>query len=115
MIIFDENVDQFFIKQLKKKNYDFISIRELHPGISDNEVIEITKSYKGLLITEDKDFGELVFSHNISDCSVILLRYNKQDYEKISNNIIDVLEKYYQKPNHYFIAITKNKIRIRKI
>ena len=115
MIIIDENIDQVLIDRLDKDNYEIISIREHQPGISDRKVIEIAKSKKGLVITEDKDFGELVFSHNIRDCSVIFLRYHKPDYDQIEKNIIKVMEDYYNKPGHFFITITKKKIRIRKI
>jgi len=115
MIIIDENVDHILIDWLAGKKYKIISIKEYKRGISDREVIELAKSEKGLIITEDKDFGELVFSHGIKDCSVIFLRYNKMDYDLIEKNILRVLKEYYENPGHYFITITKRKIRIRKI
>lgn len=74
MIIIDENVGQELINQLVGFGYEVYSIREHQQGISDNLVIEIAKLKKGVLITEDKDFGELIFSHDIKDCSVIFLR-----------------------------------------
>ena len=61
MIIADENVDQWLIDELLKAEFDVISIRNEHPGISDNQVIQLAISQKAVLITEDKDFGELVF------------------------------------------------------
>lgn len=97
------------------QEYEVFSIRKHHPGISDRKVIELVKRKKGILVTEDKDFGELVFSHNIKDCSVILLRYSKSDFEQIKRNLLKVLEIYYNNPGHYFITITKNKTRIRNI
>ena len=115
MIIFDENVDQRIIDQIDKCRYEIISIKNVNPGISDREVIKFAKSKKGLIITEDKDFGELIFSYNIKECSVIFLRYNKIDLNKIEKNISKVLENFYQKPEHFFITITSDKIRIRKI
>ena len=115
MIIIDENVDQVLIDRLGTENFETFSIRHQHAGISDREVINIAKEKKGLIITEDKDFGELVFSYNIRDCSVILLRYDKQDYENIVKNLVQVITNYYEKPGHVFITITKNKIRVRKI
>jgi predicted nuclease of predicted toxin-antitoxin system len=51
--------------------HEVYSIREHQQGISDRMVIETVKLKKGFLITEDKDFGELIFSHGIRDCSVI--------------------------------------------
>jgi predicted nuclease of predicted toxin-antitoxin system len=115
MIVIDENVDQILIDRLVSKNYKIISIREYKPGISDREVTELAKLKNGLVITEDKDFGELVFSYDIKNCSVIFLRYDKKDYNQIEKNILKVLENYYKNPGHHFITVTKKKIRIRKI
>lgn len=115
MIIIDENVDQVLVDRLASKKYKIIPIREYKPGISDREVIELAKLKKGLVITEDKNFGELVFSYDIKDCSVIFLRYDKIDYDHIEKNILKLLEVYYENPGHFFITITKRKIRIRKI
>lgn len=115
MITADENVGQDLINELVELGYEVYSIREHQPGISDRMVIETVKSKKGFLLTEDKDFGELIFSHGIRDCSVIFLRYNKQDIEQINKNIIKTLESYYRNKGHFFITITKDKIRIRKI
>ena len=65
MIIINENVDQVLIDRLRTENFETFSIRHQHAGISDRKVINIAKEKKGLIITEDKDFGELVFSYNI--------------------------------------------------
>jgi len=50
---------------LSRNEYLVYSIREHHQGINDRMVVETVKSKNGLLITEDKDFGELIFSHGI--------------------------------------------------
>ena len=115
MITADENVGQELIDQLLELGYEVYSIRKHQPGISDRMVIETVKLKKGFLLTEDKDFGELIFSHGIRDCSVIFLRYNKQDIEQINRNVIKTLDSYYRNLGNFFITITKDKIRIRKI
>lgn len=33
--------------------------------MDDDKIIELAKSQKNILITEDKDFGESVFAHQI--------------------------------------------------
>ena len=53
--------------------------------------------------------------HDIKDCSVIFLRYQKTDYEQISRSLIKVLKDYYKSSGHFFITITKSRIRINKI
>jgi predicted nuclease of predicted toxin-antitoxin system len=115
MIIIDENVDQVLIDKLETCNYEVFSIRENNPGMNDREIIHFAKDNKGMIITEDKDFGELVFSYGIQSCTVIFLRYKKDEYDFIEKNIMTVLNEFYLQNRNFFITITKNKIRIRKI
>ena len=83
MIVFDENVENYWIQLIKNKGYQYISIRDNNAGITYKEVVEIVKKHKGLLITEDKDFGELIFSHGIDGLSVLFMRYDQPNYEQI--------------------------------
>ena len=46
MIVFDENIEQYWIDLIKKKGYPFISIRTQYQGISDKEVINIKSSFQ---------------------------------------------------------------------
>jgi predicted nuclease of predicted toxin-antitoxin system len=115
MIFFDENVETFWLELVKGKGYKIFSIKENHPGISDKEVLEIAKSLGGLLITEDKDFGELIFSYGIEGVSVLLMRYDQPQYELIEKSVLKCLEEHFNDPDTCFITITKNKIRTRRI
>lgn len=115
MIILDENIEQYWIDLIKSKGYDYISIREQHQGISDLQVVEIVKKYQGILITEDKDFGELVFAHGIQCVSILFLRYDQPLFDQIMKPVLEVIEKYQLGQMVGFITITKNKVRIRKI
>ena len=115
MIIVDKNIDQEIIRNLIDNDFDILSIKKNSPGISDKDIISIAKSIKGIVLTEDKDFGELVFSHQITDCSVIFLRYKKPDLQDIIKALINTLSIYISKPGLVFITITRSKIRVRSI
>lgn len=58
MIIADENIDFKLIRKLRLLDFEVLSIKEKHKGISDFEIIQIAKETNGILITEDSDFGE---------------------------------------------------------
>lgn len=75
----------------------------------------MAKTHNGLGITENKDFGELIFSHNIQGCSVILLRYGKSDLKAVENNLLKTLDYYKNIDDCYFFTINGKKIRVRKI
>ncbi len=115
MIIADENLERYWIELLRSKQYEVLSIAESYPHITDLEVAALTQQHKGILITEDKDFGELVFAYGISNLSVVFLRYDQPEHSQIENELITIIEKYQHHETPHFITISKNKIRIRKI
>src|SRR2546430_14204310 len=115
MIIADENIEQYWISLLRNSGYEVLSIRELHPGIADNEVVNIGKAYNGLLLTEDKDFGELVFAHDIKGLSIVFLRYHQPNYSEVETALMGIIKTYYKSGQHYFITITASTVRIRSI
>jgi len=114
MIIADENIDNRIILALRKANHRVTSIAEDYPGIPDEDVMNLTVSLEGILLTCDKDIGEWVFAHGRKGFSVLFLRYDNEEIDDIIKNIILILEKLTSK-EHLFISITKNKIRQRKI
>lgn len=97
MIIADENLHQLFIDQLITAGFDVFSIRDKLGGIPDYEVASFARYKKGLLITEDKDFGELVYAHNLRGVSIVFLRYDKTDLERVGSNLLKIVEQYHEK------------------
>jgi len=85
-IIADENLHSFLVRHLKEKGYDVFPISEKLAGIPDEEVVKIVQKQKGILVAEDKDFGELVFAYRIAKVTIIFLRYRMPELEKIAEN-----------------------------
>lgn len=115
MIIADENLHQQFIDRLSADGFDVFLIREQLSGISDYEVAAFAQHKQGLIITEDKDFGELVFAHNIRSISVVFLRYDKADLNQVTQSLLRIVREYFDKTDNYFITITATKIRISQL
>lgn len=115
MIIADENLYQQFIDRLSANGFDVFLIREQLSGISDYEVAAFAQHKQGLIITEDKDFGELVFAHNLRGISVVFLRYDKADLEQVTENLLRIVGEYSHKADTYFITITATKIRVTQL
>ncbi|MDQ3019207.1 MAG: DUF5615 family PIN-like protein [Bacteroidota bacterium] len=111
----DENIDSRIIKELRNRDFIVISIREKYGGMPDEDVLYLCKDNKAILLSEDKDFGEWVFAYDFKDVSVILLRYNPIDLQKIIPSIINLLSEHDSELISKFVVITTNKIRIRNI
>jgi predicted nuclease of predicted toxin-antitoxin system len=107
MIIADENVEKYRIDLLRNSNYQVYSIREIHPGISDTEIIALVKNKKSILLKEDKDFGELVFAHSFRDISIIFLRYDQPLYDTVEKQLRSAIELYHDSDMPVFVTVTK--------
>ncbi len=81
-IIADESVNFRFVKLLRAQGFEIYAIGESNVGISDTDVVKIAQKENSILITEDKDFGELVFAHQIKETKIVFLRYEKEEEEK---------------------------------
>lgn len=115
MILADEGLNGNIVRVLRSEGHDVVWIKEVHPGMADEDIIKLAITDNKILITEDKDFGEWIFSHHLSGLTIIFLRYNKSDFELILNYLIRVLKSCMNSPQKEFITINKNKVRRRSI
>jgi len=74
-IVADEGVDRQVVEQLRRENHEVIYVAELAPGISDDEVLQLANERGAVLLTADKDFGELVFRLNRTSGGIMLIRW----------------------------------------
>ena len=49
---------------LRELNYDFTSIGEDNPSISDKAVMKIAENEQRIILTFNRDYGELIYKHN---------------------------------------------------
>jgi predicted nuclease of predicted toxin-antitoxin system len=70
----DECVDRQIVDRLRREGHEVLYVAEMAPGISDNEVLSLTNQEKSILLTADKDFGELIFRQGKIATGVTLVR-----------------------------------------
>ena len=114
IIVADESVDFRVIAHLRELGYDIYAIMEQARSISDIEVLKIAVEKKALLITEDKDFGELVFRLQLPHTGVLLLRLVSLPIDERLRKISDALQFYPQLVN-VFSVLSNNTIRIKQL
>ena len=68
----DESCAMPVIRALREAGHDVVAIAEVARGASDDQVLERATEDKRVLITEDRDFGELVYARGRSSAGVIL-------------------------------------------
>ena len=110
MILADECVNGFLVRDLREAGFDIEWIVEIAAGIPDIDVIAHAKRNKQILITEDKDFGEWVFAHKITGLNIIFLRYDKTHYNQIVAFLKELIPTLIDDSSYYFITINKIKL-----
>ena len=64
-LLVDENVDKSIVDELRQNGHNVLYIAEFAPSINDETVLHQANQNRALLLTEDKDFGELVFRQSL--------------------------------------------------
>ncbi len=114
-ILADGNVDYRIVKALRNEGVEVIALVDECPGITDFEVIEKAKELNAALLTEDADFGRLVFAYGKKINGVIYLRYPSVEYLKIAEVLRKFLKENWNNINGKFVVLTPKKIRIRRM
>lgn len=109
----DENIDSEIVQRLRSDGHQVLSIAEMQPSIPDAAVLSLANTRKAVLLTSDKDFGELVFRQKRLHSGIILIRLaGLQSHEK-ANQISSVIHRHKDKLASSFTVITADSVRFR--
>ncbi|MCK9914492.1 DUF5615 family PIN-like protein [Microbacteriaceae bacterium K1510] len=70
----DECIDAGLVAYLRHSDHDVLYMAEAAPASNDTDVMARALREERLLLTEDKDFGDLVFRHGVAVPGIVLLR-----------------------------------------
>jgi predicted nuclease of predicted toxin-antitoxin system len=109
----NENIAEDCVSRLRQRGHDVLWIRETAAGSSDLEVISRARSEQRLLITFDKDFGEMVFRQAANTThGIILFRISQPSSMAVSERIASVLDSRNDWSGH-FSVVDDSTIRMR--
>jgi predicted nuclease of predicted toxin-antitoxin system len=113
-ILADENIEREIVSALREAGHSVSDIKETSPGIEDTDVLRIAYNSESILITNDKDFGDLVHREGRFSRGVILLRFGKLEIAERVDLLLGVLEERGTEFYDAFAVITATGVRIRK-
>jgi predicted nuclease of predicted toxin-antitoxin system len=111
----DESCDFSIVLALRAAGHDVVAVAELAGGVPDREVIELARTDRRVLLTEDKDFGQLVFSALAGSAGVILIRYPTAVRDRLALNVVHLTEKLGAKLERAFVTLTPGRIRVNRL
>ncbi len=96
---------------LRIEGYDVFSVFDEARGISDDEVFAKAFAENWILLTNDKDFGEIVFRENRQHHGIIFLRLDDERADNKINILRQLITNYSDKLPGQFVTVTETKVR----
>ena len=98
---------------LNNEGFNIRAIRDINPRMNDKEVLNLAVLENRILITMDKDFGELVYNSGKHHAGVLILRLEDADGDTKVEVTKKILAEYYDKIESHFCVFQDGRIRIR--
>jgi predicted nuclease of predicted toxin-antitoxin system len=98
---------------LRTQGFDAVSVSEESPQTSDLDILRRAVAEQRIVVTNDKDFGEMVYRDNYRHRGVLLLRLADDRVVTKIRVVAAVLSQYVDRLQDRFVVATEQNIRIR--
>ena len=113
-LLADEDIHRQIVADLRADGHDVISISEEFPSVQDETVLQLANHNNAILITSDKDFGELTYRQSLIHHGVVLIRLAGLPTSEKSIILRNLIAAHGHELARAFTVVTPNQIRIRK-
>ena len=108
----DESCDFSVVRALRTAGFDVVAVVESAPGATDERVIELGRSGGKILLTEDRDFGRLVFAATRATSGVSSSAFPRDAARSCPRRILDLIRREDDRLEKSFTVVGPNRIRI---
>jgi predicted nuclease of predicted toxin-antitoxin system len=113
--IADENISRLVIERLRTAGFDVVAVRDLAPGISDRDVLKTATAEERIVLTEDRDFGELVIRQRINVEGVILLELERLTNDGEAEMVLATISAHAAALEGKLVVLEPGRVRVRPL
>lgn len=110
----DESVEFPVVTYLRSQGHDVVAVAEDFPSTADADILASAWQQERILVTNDRDFGELVFFHELPHRGIIFFRLPRQDVLSKIERLDTLFTKFKKRLFDHFVVVKEDSIRIRK-
>jgi predicted nuclease of predicted toxin-antitoxin system len=111
----DENIARALVAWARASGDDVMYAAEIRPGESDTAWLREAESQQRLILTSDKDFGELVFRDRLNSHGIVLLRLDELSMSARIARLRQAWPVVQANTSGKFVVITPGKVRVRAL
>ena len=98
---------------MSQEGFNVIAISKVNPEMADSDIIKLANHEDAIIITMDKDFGELVFKIHSSHKGILLLSLEDAVAEEKLSAIQNIFPNHLSQMKTNFCVYQNGKLRIR--
>ena len=114
-LLADECVDCRIIAWLRSVGHDVLAVRDTCRGARDGDVLALARRDDRMLMTEDKDFGELALRSAESLPGIVLLRETDAALQQVLAALSTLLSADETSLRGSLVVVRGARIRVRKL
>lgn len=111
----DENCDHAVVRALRADGYDVAALAETTTRSIDDLIIEQARREQRILLTEDKDFGWLVFVRAAASIGVILIRFPAPARAGLGPAVSQLVREHASEIRGTFTVVEPGRVRISRL
>jgi predicted nuclease of predicted toxin-antitoxin system len=108
----DESCDFAVVRALRADGFDVHAISEITSRSEDRALLEQAERERRILLTEDKDFGWLVFVSHVDSPGVILIRFPGNARQTLAQTVSRIVREQGEKLIGRFVVVQPGHVRI---
>jgi predicted nuclease of predicted toxin-antitoxin system len=108
----DESCDFRVVRALRAAGHDVVAVADIAPGASDDVVIEMAARDGRLLLTEDRDFGQLMYAAGKPAFGVILMRFPSTVRAALPGSVVAFVGEHGARLAGRFVVMEPGRVRI---
>ena len=114
-LLADENCRRTLVEALRAAGHDVLWISEVARGADDDEIIEASIREQRVVITQDKDFGELAIRADRPLPGIVLLRFAAGDDRTMTEKLLRLLTAFEKEIDGRLVVLTERGQRLRRL
>jgi predicted nuclease of predicted toxin-antitoxin system len=111
----DESCDFAVVRALRAAGYEVAAVAEVAPQADDTDVIARAVREARILLTEDKDFGQLVYAAARASTGVILIRFPPPTRPTLPARVLAAILLHEDQLGRSFVVIEPHRVRVRLV
>ena len=104
----DQDASLSVVRSLRADGHDVVAIADVLPGSDDALVMDLAR----ILLTEDKDFGQLVYANMQPSAGVIFIRYPANNRKTLPDAVVKLIKEAQSRLEGRFIVLSPGRTRI---